>query len=257
LIPSLILEVEFLITDWIFLKLHFYIKIIAKWGLFLEKILFLFKKDISPMYSQNTIKTYLFELKQFNDWLTKLGSDILNYENVDFNEYVNFLISKKNGPATINKVFYSIKTFSSWTDRFDIKYIRKVKQKKDVKSDYLDSENIKQILESLKSSDNKRDLAIIMVILYTGIKVSECVSLNRSNIDFKNQILVMHKKTINLQKDTLNALKNYIDSRADRQVALFLSNRNKRISIRTIQFIFKKYNIRTADSKHYLKILST
>jgi site-specific recombinase XerD len=222
----------------------------------LEKILCLFKKDISSLYSQNTIKTYIFELKQFNDWLKKLGSDILNYENIDFNEYINFLISKKNEPATINKVFYSIKTFSSWMGKFDIKDIRKVKQKKDNKSDYLDCENIKKILVDLKLNNNKRDLAIIMIILYTGIKVSECVSLNRSNIDVENKTLVTYKKAINLPENVLNALEDYLGSRFDKQVALFLSNRNKRISIRTIQFIFKKYNIKTIDSKYYLKILT-
>ena len=83
----------------------------------MDKVLQLFKKDLLNKYSETTVKTYIFELKQFNEWLLDTGTNIFNYKKIDVMNYFNFLISKKSNSATINKIFHAIKIFSIWIDK--------------------------------------------------------------------------------------------------------------------------------------------
>lgn len=99
-----------------------------------------------------------------------------------------------------------------------------------------------------------RDLAMISVFLGTGIRISECVGLNVSDLDFNNDSFVVTRKGGNRQIiyfwDEVEApLLAYLDERAKRmkplpghEDALFLSLQNKRMSVRAVQEMVKKYS---------------
>lgn len=232
---------------------------ISKTGLYqVEKVLQLFKKDLLNKYSETTVKTYIFELRQFNEWLLDTGTNIFNYKKIDVSNYFNFLISKKSNSATINKIFHAIKIFSIWIDKFIfMENIRKPRQTKDLNSlDEFSRESLKKLLVDIKLTGTKRDLTIIMLMFYTGIKVSECVGLNRSSINLKNETLSVVNKTIVLQKDLVYILRDYLSDKSTTK-ALFMSNRGKRLSIRSIHGIFEKYNIKTKQSKLFFNNFGT
>ncbi|GHV01455.1 recombinase XerD [Clostridia bacterium] len=105
----------------------------------------------------------------------------------------------------------------------------------------------------------KRDLAMLTLFLGTGIRISECVGLNVDDIDFQiNGFRVTRKggsKVILYFSDEVAAcLKEYLDGRAQsdgerkaknpkytRNDALFLSLQEKRMSVRAVQELVKKY----------------
>jgi integrase/recombinase XerC/integrase/recombinase XerD len=223
-----------------------------------EKVLQLFKKDLLNKYSETTVKTYIFELRQFNEWLLDTGTNIFNYKKIDVSNYFNFLISKKSNSATINKIFHAIKIFSIWIDKFIfMENIRKPRQTKDFSSlNEFDHESLKKLLIDIKITGTKRDLTIIMLMFYTGIKVSECVGLNTSDMDLKNRTLHINNKTIMLQKDLVYVLRDYLVDKKETN-ALFMSNRGKRLSIRSLHGIFEKYNIKTKQSKVFFNSFGT
>lgn len=119
---------------------------------------------------------------------------------------------------------------------------------------YLSLEDSKKLLNVTydENDENKeRDYAIITLFLNCGLRLSELVGINISNIDFsENRLTVIGKgnkeRTIYLNNACVNALKDYIsvrptegvknDSKASNK-ALFLSNRKERISNRTVQYI--------------------
>jgi len=220
----------------------------------MDKVLQLFKKDLLNKYSETTVKTYVFELKQFNEWLLDTGTNIFNYKKIDVINYVNFLISKKSNSATINKIFHAIKIFSIWIDKFIfMENIRRPKQTKDFsKIEDFNHDNLKQLLVNIKLSGTKRDLAIVMIMFYTGIKISECIALNKSDIDFETGTLHVNSETISLQSDLLYILKGYSYTRKDNIKTFFISNRGTRLSVRSIQGIFEKYNIKTKQCKYFV-----
>ena len=99
----------------------------------------------------------------------------------------------------------------------------------------------------------KRDYAILMLFLGTGIRVSECVGIDMTDIDFFNNAVLVTRKGGNqvilyYPQEVADALKDYLDERKQIKVAdpaddnaLFLSLQRKRISQRAVQLMVKKY----------------
>jgi len=98
-----------------------------------------------------------------------------------------------------------------------------------------------------------RDLALLTVFLGTGIRVSECVGLNISDIDFNVNGFKITRKGGNqvilyFGEEIREALEQYLIERKKMQPfpghedALFLSLQRKRISTRAVQNLVKKYS---------------
>ena len=96
-----------------------------------------------------------------------------------------------------------------------------------------------------------RDLAIISLLVGTGIRISECVGLNVDDIDFKNDSFTVtrkggNRKILYLPEEVADALRMYLQE--DRLLvettdpALFLSMQKSRISIRAVEVLVKKYS---------------
>ncbi|MDA3731707.1 tyrosine-type recombinase/integrase [Niameybacter massiliensis] len=98
----------------------------------------------------------------------------------------------------------------------------------------------------------KRDLALISLLLGTGIRVSECVGLNIEDIDFNyNGIRITRKggneTIIYFGNEVERALLDYLEEREEKvckedDTPLFLSLQNKRMSVRSVQILVKKYS---------------
>ena len=97
-----------------------------------------------------------------------------------------------------------------------------------------------------------RDVALLSLLLGTGIRVSECVGLDISDMDFKNNGILIHRKggkevTVYFSDEVKEALQNYYDERvlileeSGHEGAFFLSMQNKRLSVRSVENLVKKY----------------
>ena len=98
-----------------------------------------------------------------------------------------------------------------------------------------------------------RDLAIITLLLGTGIRVSECVGINISDIDFETNGIKIFRKggkesIVYFGDEVADTLDAYLDEREQivaeegHEDALFLSMQKKRITDRAIQNLVKKYS---------------
>ena len=114
---------------------------------------------------------------------------------------------------------------------------------------YLNIEESKQLLSSVSGEYPERDFAIITLFLNCGMRLSELVGLNLSNIK-DNQLTVIGKgdkeRTIPLNNACVQALNAYTEYKRPRdgvkdRDALFLSERKQRISKESVQKIVKKY----------------
>ena len=99
----------------------------------------------------------------------------------------------------------------------------------------------------------KRDVAILTLFLGTGIRISELVGLDVSDIDMKEGAFTITRKGGNrvilyFGEEVKNALEAYLVERNENKFvdkeekALFLSLRNKRINVRTVEILVKKYS---------------
>jgi integrase/recombinase XerC len=106
--------------------------------------------------------------------------------------------------------------------------------------------------KSYHAKTKTRDLALLTLLLGTGIRVSECVGLNISDIDFKNGGIRIYRKggkevTVYFGTEVEDALLDYLEER-DRIIpeqghedALFLSLQRRRMAVRSVENLVKKY----------------
>lgn len=124
---------------------------------------------------------------------------------------------------------------------------------------YLSLEQSKELLETAShpidthgNHDNSgRNFAMITLLLNCGLRLSELIGINISDIDFENEKLNVigkgnKERTIYLNKACIKAINSYLAIRPHDGIkfnsrdALFLSEQKQRISRRTVQYIVKE-----------------
>ena len=121
---------------------------------------------------------------------------------------------------------------------------------------YLEKEEVRNVLQGAETGDSltktqfkfaknsqMRDVAILTLLLHTGIRVSEMVGIDLQDIDWDERRIKIFRK----------ALQDYIEY--ERKVpsedlnALFISRKGQRISVRAVERLVKKYTASTVPMK--------
>ena len=106
----------------------------------------------------------------------------------------------------------------------------------------------------------ERDLAIVTLLLGTGIRVSECVGLDIEDVDFKNNGIKVTRKggnemVVYFGEEVEKALKRYLEVRAGitplagHEHALFYSAQRKRMGVQAVEIMVKKYSRQITTTK--------
>jgi len=113
---------------------------------------------------------------------------------------------------------------------------------------YLTLEESKQLLSSIDGENKERDYAIITLFLNCGLRLSELISIDISKISGDTLTVIgkgNKERTVYLNNACIHAVKRYLEVRPADEVkdknALFLSERKRRISKRSVQYLVKKY----------------
>ncbi len=105
-----------------------------------------------------------------------------------------------------------------------------------------------------------RDVALLTLLLGTGIRVSECVGLDISDINFEVNGIKIRRKggyeaIIYFGDEVETALLDYLEERnhiipaEGHEKALFLSLQNRRMAVRSVENLVKKYSSRVTTLK--------
>ncbi|PNV63796.1 integrase [Clostridium sp. chh4-2] len=250
-----------------------------------------FFRGIEPRTSSRTRIAYAYDLKVFFDFLKKENpliskvdimdislshldritvSDLeeyMEYLKYRFNEQNHEIVNKERG---IMRKISSLKSFYNYYYRKEmiknnpaaLVELPKLHEKEIIR---LDIDEVALLLDEVEVGDNLtekqkkfhdktkiRDLALLTLLLGTGIRVSECVGLNIQDIDFKNGGIRIHRKggkevTVYFGSEVEQALYDYLEEREHitpengHEDALFLSLQKKRINVRSVENLVKKY----------------
>lgn len=210
--------------------------------------------------SATTVRTYEHALSQFEKWLIGAGTDLDSFSRADVQQYIDYLTSKKKCAATINKIWNAIKSYCRWAKKMDAVEDVAVIRQPDIKKQApkaLDKLERNRLLREVDRTGNKRNFAIVTLLLNTGLRVSELVSLDKDDIemsDRKGNVRVRGKgnkeRVIPLNVEARRALAKYLEERVDENPALFLSNRMERINIRSVQHFFEQYGVNVHQTRH-------
>ncbi|WP_276954666.1 site-specific tyrosine recombinase/integron integrase [Methanobrevibacter woesei] len=172
-------------------------------------------------YYDKTIKHMLNSINKRLDYITT--DDLRNYLG---NYRSNRLISK----TTADNIRRILSSFFSWLEDEDyiiknpVRRIKKIKKGRVVK-DVLSDEHLELLRDNC---DDIRDLAILELLISTGIRVGELVNLNIDDVNFNERECVVFGKgeserEVYFDAKTKIHLMNYLRTRNDNNPALFVS----------------------------------
>lgn len=244
---------------------------------------FLSYKETIQNCSPLTVKEYYIDLRTFFRYIIakRSGRDLSELEEIDISEVddvfagsvttdeiYSFLLflahEKKNRSAARARKLSAIKAFYKYHTQKSKKLTEN--PAKDIDSPavkqalpkYLSLDESIRLLESVdkKSKTYERDYCIITLFLNCGMRLSELVGINLTDIsDDLTKLVVTGKgskmRTVYLNSACQIALESYLKVRAKKAMekgksitdknALFLSGKNRRISNKTVQWMIKKY----------------
>lgn len=193
----------------------------------------------------NTLKNVRYKLVELNNYVGK------KIDEITITDLKMYILHKQDEclPSTVNGIITCIKEFFKYL--YDDEYIktnpaRKLKKMKEEKR--LKHSLNEVVFEHIRlNCKNSRDRAIVEFLYATWLRVSELVSLNRSDIDPNaNSLKVIgkgNKERFVIYSDIAKFyLQKYLSERKDDNDALFVSTKKpyNRLSTRGVQKIFEK-----------------
>lgn len=224
-----------------------------------EILLKKFKNELNIMgYSQRTIDTYMIYLNMFYEYVKKDLDKINDDDIINFLSYLK--TEKKVGSATLNLVLSAIKHFYIEFLKSNILINIKLPKKAKKIPIVLTPKEIKELISVI---DNTRNKLIVEFMFSTGVRISECVNMKISNLNFdeftgnvisgkgnKDRIIILSKKWV-------EDYKTYLENRKIKSEYLFCNNSGNALSVDTIQKFLKIYssksNIDKKISPHTLR----
>ena len=220
----------------------------------IEEFIFWLEKEGK---AESTIKTYLSVLDKFHNWLE--GKDLQSVKQMDVQNYISHLEQENKSPGTVEKYLAALSVYARFSGISDI--ILNIEKKEKVKDltnpDFLNEQEAERLLSDVEKDGNLRNIAIIYLLLHTGIKISEMCSLNRSDIeitDDKGKVYIRNnnivERMIPLSSRVVKHLERYMQTLNYHVEALFVTTVNKRISPRGIQYMLEKYEVNPNKLRH-------
>lgn len=215
----------------------------------------LIKRDLAPA----TVRVYLHDLKIFRDWLAWIYESptvsLAQAGTADLASFRQHLLHEKAQRATtINRRLQSLRLFYRWltqhrgTAENPAEHLRYLREGRRQQPAALNRSEVLALLQAAAASPHglaKRNLALVQLMLQTGLRVGEVAALRREDIQLgvrTGSVRVRAGKGLKGRQLPLNAtarraLQRYRETllEARPQTPLFLSKRQTPLSIRAIQ----------------------
>jgi site-specific recombinase XerD len=200
---------------------------------------------VEKRISEGVARNYCYSVKRFVKW-----ADTLNPEKKDAVKYYDAMLKERKKASTIGNILHALKHYYTFIGKeLDLKPPKqRVKQ-----VDFLTFMEAKSLVYKI---DNYRDYAMVLVMLYGGLRVSEVCNLDKEDIDFEEFTIAVRNtknridRTVAVTEKCINAIERYLETRDDAEKPLFLSRKKRRISRNQVTRLVKKYAI-MADLRTY------
>ena len=198
--------------------------------------------------SENTIKAYSNDCQAFNKWLfIKKRYQATDSSEADIENYLKYLKSINLSNSSINRKLSSLKHFFNYLSKTKLLKSNPVSnisgpKKSKVLPKSLSIIDVNSLIEAPDCTNfiGLRDRAMIELMYATGVRISELINLEYSNIDLNRSLIkVMGKggkeRMIPFGDDALSWLTNYIEFRRKNNLSLnsrdfFISQQGRKIT---------------------------
>ena len=228
------------------------------------RVFFEYLHESNPIFKKTPIKEYRLEIL---DEITRMDIEEYlehcTYYTKDGKEYMNDERGKARKLASLRS-FYNYFFRNEMIEKNPAALV-KMPKLHDKEITRLDPDEVAILLDIVETGEkltkkqlqyhqkNKiRDVALLTLMLGTGIRVSECVGIDIQDVDFKNNGIKVRRKggyeaVVYFGEEVELALLDYLEQRSNmspaqgHEDALFLSMQNKRITVRAVENLVKKY----------------
>lgn len=208
--------------------------------------------------SENTVSSYMRDLRQFAAYLQELNIAILAADHDTVSGYVSHLVDKGKSSATVSRCLASLKSLYAFAisqgkrEGNPVMGIHVEKAEKKLPQ-ILTGKEVELLLDQPKCTDLKgyRDKAMLELLYATGIRVSELINLNVSDVNLPGGFIKCGSggkiRIIPLYPAAIRALTEYIESVRPKMVAdideesLFVNVSGDRMSRQGFWKIIKHY----------------
>jgi len=219
-----------------------------------------FLKDLERQEaSPRTRVSYRLDLLHFFRWFEQSVGDSPSPEAVtptDVREYRGYLINVEHRqPATVNRRLAALRRFFQWAKAMGLAKELPTENIKGVASaprapHWLEKRDVDRLIRAVERHGNTRDLAIVLTLRHTGIRVSELCNLMLGDVEIserKGSLTVRSGKSgkfrvLPLNVDARRAIATYLEVRptvlADH---LFIGQRGQGVSSRAVELLVTKY----------------
>ena len=223
--------------------------------------------------SANTVSSYLRDVHQFTEYLSRRNLEIKEVEQEDLQDYIQWLTGQGKSAATVTRALASLKCFYHWMleqgycEKNPVLGIKTAKVERKLPQ-VLTSKEVELLLEQPQCVDMKgyRDHAMLELLYATGIRVSELIGLNVDSVFLSAGFIRCESKEktriIPMYPTALKALTDYLrDVRpklaAEGEQALFVNMNGTRMSRqgfwKLIKYYGEKAGIQTEITPHTLR----
>ncbi len=153
---------------------------------------------LEKRYSSNTVGAYMRDLKQFQDFLLECHAGELNKaDDVDIRQWLAYLAESGVAPRSINRKLSAVKSYFKLMKRegfLELNQAEHILLAKTPKSlpVFVPEKDMAAFFENLPDQETYqgiRDRAIVELFYFTGVRVSELISLKISDIDWSRREL--------------------------------------------------------------------
>jgi len=222
-------------------------------GISIEEALrqFYFSREVEGKSSQ-TVEFYRWKLEQFKKFLVGLGAKVVeDLSPAHIREFLS-IMKATNNSGGIHAYYRAIRAFTKFLESEGIisnnplERIRVKQERKIIPT--LKPEQLREIFTWIpriwtREFEQKRNKALLAVLLDTGVRRGELLSMQIKDLDFEKGLITVKGKTgfrrVSLSHPTLQLVKDYLNLREDDNSALWISNTGEAMSINTLREIFR------------------
>lgn len=209
--------------------------------------------------SHNTISSYLLNVKAFLKWFDESrNTEFTQLHRENVKDYISYLKTiKQSKPKTINTKISSLIKFNEFLISIGLQNETIISKKDNVnvqqqyaslaKVELKDVEKFRQLV--LNNEKSKRNHAIITLLAYAGLRISEALNIKMKDFNLVSRELVVQEgkgkktRTVFMNDKVTNTLKEWIkESNQLENDFLFISNRGKQLNRTVINKLFTKYS---------------
>jgi len=209
--------------------------------------------------SDHTIEAYTRDVRLFSEWFDQINGRDLTLQRitpVDVREYRTHMLTVENyKPATVNRKLSSISAFCEWARKAGLvsanpaEGIAQVDEVRPAPK-WLNKNEQYALLRAVQEKGRKRDVALITLMINTGLRVSEVSKLTVDDIAIsprKGSVTVRGGKgekfrTVPLNVDTRKAIQDYLkQADLEDRSHLFVSQRGGPLQPSGIYYLINRY----------------